>query len=220
MSEHVKTEIGCGMLTLRRPEKKNALSGAMYDALSEGLERAKTDAAIKVVLFQGDGDSFTAGNDLTDFGAQSTGKSAGKSPTQRFIQNLAWASKPLIAAVQGNAVGIGTTMLLHCDLVYLAEDARLITPFVNLALVPEACVKLAAAGADRACEGIRDVCAWRTDGCSYSGCMRPGQCRRATRRAPAKGEGCRRNTCKTTCRLAAANQEADARSGKDQWQGR
>jgi enoyl-CoA hydratase/carnithine racemase len=140
MSEHVKAEVADGImvLTLQRPEKKNALTGAMYDALSDALERADADASIKVVVFQGDGDSFTAGNDLADFAAQAGGNNAGESPAFRFIVNLGKAQKPLIAAVQGNAVGVGTTMLLHCDLVYLADNARLMTPFVNLALVPEA----------------------------------------------------------------------------------
>ena len=140
MSEHVKTELvdGILVLTLQRPDKKNALTGAMYDALSDGLERAESDGTIKVVLFQGDGDSFTAGNDLADFAAQAKSNSDKESPAFRFIQNLGKATKPLIAAVQGNVVGVGTTMLLHCDLVFLAETARLMTPFVNLALVPEA----------------------------------------------------------------------------------
>lgn len=140
MSEHVKTELSDGVLvvTLQRPDKKNAITGAMYNALSDALDRAEADAAVKVVLFQGDGDSFTAGNDLADFAAQSNSNSDDESPAFRFIQKLAKALKPLVAAVRGNAVGIGTTMLLHCDLVYLAEGARLITPFVNLALVPEA----------------------------------------------------------------------------------
>ncbi|MDB5656675.1 MAG: enoyl-CoA hydratase [Tardiphaga sp.] len=140
MSEHLKTELTDGVLTLTiaRPEKKNALTGAMYDTMSDGLERAQTDSAVKVVLFQGDGDSFTAGNDLADFSAQSVAGDPGDSPAFRFIGNLGRATKPLIAAVQGNAVGVGTTMLLHCDLVYLADNARLMTPFVNLALVPEA----------------------------------------------------------------------------------
>jgi enoyl-CoA hydratase/carnithine racemase len=140
VSEHVKTELSDGVLvvTLQRPDKKNAITGAMYNALSNALDRAEADAAVKVVLFQGDGDSFTAGNDLADFAAQSKSNSDEESPAFRFIQTLGKALKPLIAAVQGNAVGIGTTMLLHCDLVYLAEGARLITPFVNLALVPEA----------------------------------------------------------------------------------
>ena len=140
MNEYIKTELSDGVLvlTLQRPDKKNALTGAMYNVLSDALDRAETDAAVKVVLFQGDGDSFTAGNDLADFAVQSKSNSDEESPAFRFIKTLGKASKPLVAAVQGNAVGIGTTMLLHCDLVYLAEGARLMTPFVNLALVPEA----------------------------------------------------------------------------------
>src|SRR5215475_10313988 len=140
MTEHVKIEVADGImtLTLQRPEKKNALTGAMYDALSDALLKAETDASVRVVLFQGDGDSFTAGNDLADFASQARGESAVDSPAHRFIETVSKASKPLVAAAQGNAVGVGTTMLLHCDLVYLADNAKLITPFVNLALVPEA----------------------------------------------------------------------------------
>ena len=144
MTEHIKTEIADGVmtLTLQRPEKKNALTGAMYDALSDALKQAEADSSVRVVLFQGDGDSFTAGNDLADFASQARGESTGDSPAHRFIETISNASKPLVAAVQGNAVGVGTTMLLHCDLVYLADNARLITPFVNLALVPEAASSL------------------------------------------------------------------------------
>ncbi|MGY4572944.1 enoyl-CoA hydratase-related protein [Bradyrhizobium sp. USDA 3256] len=140
MTEHVKVEIAAGVmtLTLQRPEKKNALTGAMYNAMSQALRQAETDPAVRVILFQGDGDSFTAGNDLADFASQARGESAVDSPAHRFIETISKVGKPLVAAVQGNAVGVGTTMLLHCDLVYLAENARLITPFVNLALVPEA----------------------------------------------------------------------------------
>jgi enoyl-CoA hydratase/carnithine racemase len=140
MTEHVKTEIADGImtLTLARADKKNALSNAMYSAMSDGLERAEKDPAVRVVLFQGDGDSFTAGNDLADFSAQANGQDTGESQAFRFINNLGKATRPLIAAVQGNAVGVGTTMLLHCDLVFLADTAKLMTPFVNLALVPEA----------------------------------------------------------------------------------
>ncbi len=140
MTEHVVTELSNGILTLTltRADKKNALTDAMYSALSDGLERAESDAAVKVVLFQADGDSFTAGNDLASFSAQASGKVQGEAQASRFVKNLGKASKPLVAAVQGNAVGVGTTMLLHCDLVYLADTAKLITPFVNLALVPEA----------------------------------------------------------------------------------
>jgi enoyl-CoA hydratase/carnithine racemase len=140
MTEHIKTEIAGGVmtLTLQRPEKKNALTGAMYDALSDALEQAETDPSVRVILFQSEGDSFTAGNDLADFARQSRGDESRDSPAHRFIANIGRAKKPLVAAVQGNAVGVGTTMLLHCDLVYLADNARLITPFVSLALVPEA----------------------------------------------------------------------------------
>lgn len=140
MTEHVKTEVAAGImtLTLTRADKKNALSNAMYSAMSDGLERAEQDPAIRVVLFQGEGDSFTSGNDLADFSAQANGKDASESQAFRFINNLGKATRPLVAAVQGNAVGVGTTMLLHCDLVFLADTARLMTPFVNLALVPEA----------------------------------------------------------------------------------
>jgi enoyl-CoA hydratase/carnithine racemase len=140
MTEHVKTEVADGVmtLTLQRPEKKNALTGAMYDVLSEALKQADADASVRVVLFQGDGDSFTAGNDLADFASQARGESAVDSPAHRFIETISKVGKPVVAAAQGNAVGVGTTMLLHCDLVYLADNARLITPFVNLALVPEA----------------------------------------------------------------------------------
>jgi enoyl-CoA hydratase/carnithine racemase len=140
MSGHVKIEAADGVmtLTLQRPEKKNALSGVMYDALSDAVRQAEVDASVRVVLFQGDGDSFTAGNDLADFARQAGDENSAESPALRFIETISKASKPLVAAVQGNAVGIGTTMLLHCDLVYLADNARLITPFVNLAPVPEA----------------------------------------------------------------------------------
>ena len=135
MTEHVRTEVAAGImtLTLTRADKKNALSNAMYSAMSDGLERAEQDPAIRVVLFQGDGDSFTSGNDLADFSAQANGKNASESQAFRFINNLGKATRPLVAAVQGNAVGVGTTMLLHCDLVFLADTARLMTPFVNLA---------------------------------------------------------------------------------------
>src|SRR5947207_8896643 len=140
MTEHVKTEIAAGIRTLavEWPDKINELSNAMYSAMSDGLERAEKDASVRVVLFQGDGDNFTAANDLADFGAQANGKDTSESQAHRFIGNLGKATRPLVAAVQGNAVGVGTTMLLHCDLVFLADSAKLMTPFVNLALVPEA----------------------------------------------------------------------------------
>lgn len=140
MTDPVKVEIDAGVmtLTLARPEKKNALSNAMYGVLADSLEAAEQDPAIRVVVFQGDGDSFTAGNDLQDFAAQATGAFSGERHVTRFLKALARATRPLVAAVHGQAVGVGTTMLLHCDLVFVSADARLTTPFVNLALVPEA----------------------------------------------------------------------------------
>jgi enoyl-CoA hydratase/carnithine racemase len=110
----------------------------MYGALADAIERAESDPAIRVVLIRGEGDMFTAGNDLGEFAAIATGQMQGERHVGRFLQALARSSRPLVAAVQGRAVGVGTTMLLHCDLVVLADNALLSTPFVSLALVPEA----------------------------------------------------------------------------------
>ncbi len=123
-----------------RPDKRNAITVAMYAALAEALEAAEADEAVRVVLFHGHGGAFTAGNDLHDFLAHPPDGS--DRPVFRFLRGLAGARKPLVAAVQGPAVGIGTTMLLHCDLVLAAEDARFMLPFVNLGLVPEAASSL------------------------------------------------------------------------------
>lgn len=126
-------------ITFSRPEKKNALTDEMYGALAQALERAETDAAIHVILFQADGNVFCAGNDLSDFQAIATGRlPAEQMKGLRFLSALASATKPYVAAVQGPAVGIGATLLLHCDLVHLAEEASLAMPFAQLALVPEA----------------------------------------------------------------------------------
>lgn len=141
MTSHIRTQLDDGVLriTLDRPEKKNALTNDMYRAMAEALQRAETDDAIRVVLFEAEGDAFTAGNDLGDFAAVAAGKLAREDmQSTHFLHALARAEKPYVAAVQGLAVGVGTTMLMHCDLVYIAEDAKLTTPFVNLALVPEA----------------------------------------------------------------------------------
>ena len=142
MAEHIRTEIANGVLTLtlNRPEKKNALTRAMYQALAAGINGAEHDRNVRCVLLQAEGDTFTAGNDMTDFAAANRGEPPASEGTDNnpFIEALARATTPLVAAVNGRAVGIGTTMLLHCDLVFVAEDALLTTPFVNLALVPEA----------------------------------------------------------------------------------
>lgn len=126
---------GLLILTLHRPDKRNAINTEMYLALTEALRQATQDDAVHVVLLQGQSDCFTAGNDLADF----VGKSSlsADDPILQFLHNLADFPKPVIAAVAGPAVGIGTTMLLHCDLVYLGDNARLQLPFVELGLVPE-----------------------------------------------------------------------------------
>jgi enoyl-CoA hydratase/carnithine racemase len=132
-------EDGVLRLTLNRPEKKNALTNAMYSELAAGLERAESDPAIRVVLLDAEGDAFSAGNDLGDFAAVASGASDRREMhSGKYLSALARAQKPYVVAVQGLAVGIGVTMLMHFDLVYIAEDAKLTTPFVNLALVPEA----------------------------------------------------------------------------------
>lgn len=128
-------------LTFSRPEKKNALTSQMYAALAEHLLRAEADPAVRVVVFDAEGDTFCAGNDLSEFAAIASGASQPQA-VRAFLYALADATKPYLAAVQGKAVGIGATLLLHCDLVFLAEDAQLSTPFVNLGLVPEAASSL------------------------------------------------------------------------------
>lgn len=124
-------------IAINRPEKKNALTADMYDALSEAVEEAERDADIRALLLHGKGDAFTAGNDLQDF-MQKPWKGQARPPAVRFIHAVAHASKPIVAAVHGLVVGVGTTILLHCDLVYAAEETRFMMPFVNLGIVPEA----------------------------------------------------------------------------------
>lgn len=126
-----------GVLQVRmhRPDKKNALTLAMYAALAVVLAEAARDAAIRVVVLTGNGDSFTSGNDIADFlAAPPTGED---SPVFQFLAALRQFEKPLIAAVNGMAVGIGVTLLLHCDLIYVRAGAMLSLPFVNLGLCPE-----------------------------------------------------------------------------------
>jgi enoyl-CoA hydratase/carnithine racemase len=125
------------IITIDRPEKKNALTGAMYTALAEAVEQGEANPDVRVLLLRGNGDSFTAGNDLQDFMANPW-KGQDVPPAVRFMLAVAHAQKPFIAAVHGSAVGIGVTILLHCDLVYAADNAKLVMPFVNLGIVPEA----------------------------------------------------------------------------------
>ncbi len=141
MAEHVLVEKAEKVLTLtlNRPDKKNALTRAMYKTLASEIAAADTDPDIRCIVIMANGDMFTAGNDLADFAAFGEASAAPKPDDGNpLLPALARARKPIVAAVNGRAVGVGVTLLLHCDLVYVAEDALLTTPFVNLALVPEA----------------------------------------------------------------------------------
>jgi enoyl-CoA hydratase/carnithine racemase len=123
-----------------RPAQKNALTVEMYAAWADALDAASADDSVRVVVMRGAGGSFTAGNDLKDFLERPP--SGDDAPVFRFLRTLATFPKPLIAEVEGFAVGVGTTVLLHCDLVYAADDATLALPFTNLGVVPEAASSL------------------------------------------------------------------------------
>ena len=143
MSDPIRTDLSNGVLTVTfaRADKKNAITQAMYALLAEATRQAKTDDAVRVLMFKADGDSFSAGNDIADFIAIGSAGGGGQmidAPVFQFLKALADLDKPVVAAVRGRAVGIGLTLLLHCDLVVVAEDALLSAPFVNLALAPEA----------------------------------------------------------------------------------
>jgi enoyl-CoA hydratase/carnithine racemase len=137
MNDHVKVTENDGVLaiTLNRTDKKNALTSEMYDIMGDVVVRADSADAIRVLLITGSGDSFTAGNDMTSF--QQSGQAGGETRAHGFIDRFARLKKPVVAAVNGLAIGIGATMLLHCDIVYAAQAARLRFPFVDLGLVPE-----------------------------------------------------------------------------------
>ena len=147
MTDHLLQHVEEGVMTLtfNRPEKRNALTDEMYAALNDALASAERDDAVRVILFQSAGDHFTAGNDLASFAQQAETprrRNDPPPPVEGFIRGIGAAGKPVVAAVRGQGVGIGLTMLLHCDLVYIAEDAKLSAPFVSLALVPEAASSL------------------------------------------------------------------------------
>ena len=143
MDEHVRVERLDDVLaiTLARPDRRNAITVAMYAALAEAIESAADDDRLRLITIRGEGQDFTAGNDLNDFIAELP-RISDDIPVWRLLRALARNQVPLVAAVQGNAVGIGTTMLLHCDLVIAAESARFSLPFVDLGLVPEAASSL------------------------------------------------------------------------------
>jgi enoyl-CoA hydratase/carnithine racemase len=143
MSEHVKVERNDNVLaiTLNRPERRNAITVAMYTALADAIESAATDREVRVITIQGAGQDFAAGNDLADFLAAEV-RNGEEIPVARLLRQLASNEVPLVAAVHGNCVGIGTTMLLHCDLVIADDSVRFSMPFVDLGLVPEAASSL------------------------------------------------------------------------------
>ena len=124
------------VLSFNRAHKKNAITAAMYAQLAEGILAAEADPTLRVILIQGHPEAFSAGNDLEDFLKHPP--TDGEAPVFRFLYAISEATKPIVAAVSGNAVGVGTTMLLHCDVVYAAETARFSLPFSQLALCPDA----------------------------------------------------------------------------------
>ncbi len=127
-------------ITFNRPAKKNAITAAMYQALADALHGGETDPAVRAMLIVGQPAIFTAGNDIEDF--VKTPPHSENSPVFRFLQTIANAQKPIVAAVRGAAVGVGTTMLLHCDLVYAGRSAKFSMPFVQLGICPEAASSL------------------------------------------------------------------------------
>ena len=146
MSEQVRVERrsdGAHLaITLARPRQRNAITVAMYSALADAIEQAGADETVRLVSIRGEGEDFTAGNDLADFLAEMPPPGTEDIPVWRLLRALAKNSVPILAAVQGNAVGIGTTMLLHCDLVLAEAGCRFVMPFVDLGLVPEAASSL------------------------------------------------------------------------------
>lgn len=134
------------IIRMNRPEKKNALTSAMYDAMAAALESAAGASPVRAILITGAPGVFTAGNDLQDFLKAAMGGEGLGGSVMRFLHALARCERPLVAAVEGNAIGLGTTMMLHCDYAVAAADARFQTPFVSLGLVPEAASTLIAPG--------------------------------------------------------------------------
>ena len=137
-TEHIRVDFDEGICSIQfcRAKKKNAFTVAMYEAMVAGFTAARTRPDVRVILLRGSEGVFTAGNDLVDF--MQRPPTSGDSPVVQLIRNLVECEKPIVAAVQGVAIGIGVTMLLHCDLVYAGENARFQMPFTNLGLCPEA----------------------------------------------------------------------------------
>lgn len=139
MTDHIGTERDGGVLVIRimRPEKKNALTGAMYAALADALSAGDADDEVGAILIAGTPGAFTAGNDMKDFLAVAEAGADFGGPVLAFLRAIATVGKPLIAAVDGLAIGVGTTLLFHCDLVFASDQSVFRTPFTDLGLVPE-----------------------------------------------------------------------------------
>ncbi len=135
MSIKTASHNGVASIEIARPQKKNALTQEMYGAMADALDAASADPAARAVLFYGQPGIFTSGNDIDDFVSRPA--SDDEAPVSRFLRTLLEFDKPVVAAVTGAAIGVGTTMLLHCDLVFVSDEARLAMPFVSLGLVPE-----------------------------------------------------------------------------------
>ncbi|MGE3642586.1 MAG: enoyl-CoA hydratase-related protein [Beijerinckiaceae bacterium] len=142
MTDNLKIETAGGVMeiALVRPDKKNALTGDMYEGLVAAMQQADSGDDVRVILIHGEGENFSAGSDIGEFLTRVNRTE--EFPALRFIRQLARCETPIVAAVDGNAVGVGTTMLLHCDLIYATPQARFHMPFINLALVPEAASSL------------------------------------------------------------------------------
>ncbi len=142
MTENVLVDIDQGVMTvtLNRPEKKNALTLAMYEGITAAIEQAEEDIAIALIVITGAGDFFTSGNDIADF--LSVPPDSEDSPVVRFLKAISSTDVPIIAAVNGPAIGVGTTMLMYCEKVYCTESTSFRTPFISLAVVPEAASSL------------------------------------------------------------------------------
>lgn len=148
MTDHVivTDEDSARIITMRRPDKKNALTQGMYTTMADAIKSAQSDPDIRSIVISGGSGVFTAGNDLEDFARANTSNSDADRPmaATQFLKALAYNEKPLIGAVDGIAVGVGTTMLFHCDYVLASTTATFSTPFIHLGLVPEAASSLLA----------------------------------------------------------------------------
>ncbi len=142
MSDEILVERADGVMTIafNRPHKKNAITSVMYGAMTEALEEARESAAVRAIVIRGTEGAFSAGNDLEDF--LKSPPTSDDAPVLRFLRSISTAPKPIVASVAGLAIGIGTTLLLHCDLVYAADSATFSLPFAQLALCPEAASSL------------------------------------------------------------------------------